>query len=644
MCRDKGYDHADTRQTAYTMIRAALAWPGAAFSFVFLSLLIAVSPWACSQAAGPGTPVAIKVGLIDIDAVGNRTPGGVEVVALRRILQTLGIQFDILVDTKRLPDYRVVYTAGPLLYTTVAQAVADDLHDFVKGGGALVSAGEVGRGFYDLFGVNKQEPSRGRYRLSFSGNDPALAYIDDPRERTISLGNRASHFYDEVIWSHGATLESDALALGFFEDGSAGFSVHSSGKGTAYLLGMSYTESVLRPQAGASYNAERQYANGIEPSADVIMLILKAVYEAAYPVSLCTSPVPYAMTTALVLTHDVDTQTSFLDSLKFAALEQRLGVTSTFFITTKYFKDPKDIGYFNIPANVDAIRKLKAMGWDIGSNAVFHGAALGKAPDGDPSVTQKTYDPLKEITVWGELRVSKELLDAALPDQNTIAYRSGNLVFPRSLIGILQQAGYKYDSTYSANAVLTAFPYFAFERQFVGQAESRVVEIPVSLDESQGYLTPSNVSAVVKNWISVIRANAHYQGTTVLLMHTSDTRTLDYKLRAQEALIKAVTAMGGWVGDLSTVGKFWLDRSRLQVEAEASKDGGLILLLNTADKDLNPALGFAVRGKFTKVSVVDKDGKVLAFDQSRRAETLHLRRTPAPWWDSILKSTRKKGS
>ncbi len=157
---------------------------------------------------------------------------------------------------------------------------------------------------------------------------------------------------------------------------------------------------------------------------------------------------------------------------------------STFFISTKYFTDASDIGYFNVPENVEAARELKRLGWDIGSHTVAHSLRLASAPEGDPAVTRATYDPRSRFTVWGEVKVSKELLDAAIPGQATIGFRSSGLAFPRSLIRILLGCGYLCDSTYSANAVLSAFPFVAFEDQVVGARESRVVEIPVTPDDS----------------------------------------------------------------------------------------------------------------------------------------------------------------
>ena len=71
----------------------------------------------------------------------------------------------------------------------------------------------------------------------------------------------------------------DARSLAIFDDDTVGFLVNHYGRGKACLLGLSYTEAVLLPQIGKDYEAQRKYVNSIEPSADVIMLIIRAIYD-----------------------------------------------------------------------------------------------------------------------------------------------------------------------------------------------------------------------------------------------------------------------------------------------------------------------------------------------------------------------------
>jgi peptidoglycan/xylan/chitin deacetylase (PgdA/CDA1 family) len=573
-------------------------------------------------------PINVRAGFVDIGASGREGHESIEGRALRRCFDIMGIPYDRITDLSLLEEYKVIYTAGALRNSVVDSELVNALYDYVEMGGILVAAGEVGNKLYPLFGIEKYLPARRRYRLSFRGNDVSLKYIDHPNERTISLGNGEKHFYDEVIWSCGYEMSQSSRSLAAFEDDTVGFSVNYYGRGKAYLLGLSYTESVLLPQIGKDYEAQRKYVNFFEPSADVIMLIIRALYEANYSPFVYLSTIPFARPTALILTHDVDAQTSFVDSLKFARLEERYGVKSTFFENTKYFVDWKDIDYYNIEENVNAIRELKRRGWDIGSHTVSHYKKFDSAPEGDPNVTFKSYDPLNKVTVQGEVRVSKELLDRDIPGQNTIAFRSGDLEYPYTLVKVLEEAGYRYNSTYSANDVLTAFPFLALKERTLSSEESSVFEFPVTLDDSLGFLVPNTVDKAVGIWFGVILANMGNEAITVLLMHPSDTRDKTYKLEAQERVMKKLVEVGGWMGDLTDYGNFWRDRHTTSFDTYIDKNGALTIRIKKKANALNAALGFVVGNiKTAKVAVQDSDGFVLDYAAEPRDSKLYLARS-----------------
>jgi len=570
-------------------------------------------------------PVQVHVGLLDVEAAEGRGSGSVEFEALRRIFDIQGIPYRVLTETTQLRRYRVVYMGGLLTNVAVSTETANALYDYVELGNVLVAAGEIGNRVYTLFGVQGHEPSTRRYRLHFSGKDDSFRYLDHPNERTISLGNGEGHFYDDVIWSHGFKPAEGAVSLARFDDGSIGLVKNRYGRGHTYLLGLSYTESVLLPQVGDDFEAQRQYVNSIEPSADVIMLILKAIYESNYSPYVYLSTAPYAKPTALILSHDVDAQTSFVDSLKFAVLEQRYGVTSTFFMNTKYFTDWMDIGYYNIEENRNAIRELHRRGWEIGSHTVSHYKQFSKVEEGDPGVTFKTYDPRKQITVQGEVRVSKELLERDVPGLNTLSFRAGDLEFPHILIRVLEEADYRYDSTYSANDVLTAFPYMAIRERHLGSPESKIIELPVTLDDSLGYLTPKTADRVAQSWLEVAEAHRNNEAITVLLVHPSDTRTESHKLEAQEKLMKGVRAMDGWMGDVRTFGRFWQSRDETDFRVFRESDGTLIIQVDGKEKNLDPMVGFVAGNmKSGRVRVIDSEEKVMAYGITERGSKLFI--------------------
>jgi peptidoglycan/xylan/chitin deacetylase (PgdA/CDA1 family) len=546
--------------------------------------------------------------------------------ALERVVSGVGLPYAVLDDPRSLGRFPVVILAAGPGNADLDPAWREALYAYVEDGGVLVSPAVVGSDLYPLFGINSVSSSRTRTRLTFEGDDLALSYIDHPREQTISLGNGEFVVYDEVVWSHGAEIDPFATALGRFGDHTVGFSMNYYGSGVAYYLGLSFVETVLLPQAGGDYEAQREFVNAVEPSADVIMLLVKAIYEAYTELPVYVGIVPQGRPTALILTHDVDAQDSFVDSLKFARLAQEFGTTSTFFETTKYFRDNADIAYYSAPGNLEAIRELARLGFDIGSHTVTHSYEFDDAPPGSPRVSFETYRPLEELTINGEVRVSKELLDRDLPGQETITFRSGYLAFPRELIGVLEDAGYRYDSSFSANDILTTFPYFALRERRVDAEVSSVVEIPVTFDDALDFLTPDRVDEAVAAWTDVMLAHANNETISVLLIHPSDSGTRDYKLRAQRAAMEYAMALGAWMGNLTEYGEFWRARSRVRIERVLRDDGVVRIHLEASSAEVHPwtTVVVADSGSSVTIELITTDGNTLEHSAVRRGGKVFL--------------------
>jgi len=524
----------------------------------------------------------------------SQTDVDVPTLALKRIPEILGIPYGFAQRPEDLSHYSVVVLAAGPSNANLQPRWREALYRFVENGGILLSPGPVGSDLYPLFGIVETANSRRRYRLTFNGHDPAFAYIDHPREKTISLGNGEKHIYDEVIRTHAVKLATLAEPLGRFDDSTVAFSRNYYGRGIAYYLGISFEEAVLLPQTGGDFEAQRRYVNSFEPSADVIMLLVKALYEAYTQPALYVSVIPEAKPTALILTHDVDAQTSFVDSLKFADVEASFHTTGTYFENTKYFTDAMDIGYYALEENKAAVRELASRGFDIGSHTVSHSYDFDSAGVGSPDVTEQTYRPREEITINGEVRVSKALLDRDIPGQDTVSFRSGYLAFPPDLIRVLENAGYGYDSSFSACDVLTSFPFYAFRERKPGSQPSSVIEIPVTLDDSRDFLTPHNVASAEKQWEQVFDANMANGGITVLLIHPSDTRDRDFKLRAQRALMNHAQKAGAWMGNLTEFGRFYHERSTVTLERVAVHDGMMTIALNQRADQIHPWIGIVV--------------------------------------------------
>lgn len=586
-----------------------------------------------------------------IPPIGNRSEAKqIARTALRRIPEIQGIPYRFIEKPEELADYRAAVLAKAPSNAELTSEWTNALYSFVEHGGVLLSPGLPGSDLYSLLGIRKVRSNHQRERIIFeadssTADDPILAYIDHPNERAISIGNGHDPVYDEVIWSHGASTGPMAEVLGRFDDGSAALVRNYYGRGIAYYLGTGFAETVLLPQTGGDFEAQRKFVNSVEPSADTIMLLLKALYEANVPVPVYLSPIPQGRPTALILTHDVDAQTSFVDSLKFARLAEQFNAKSTFFINTKYFEDRMDIAYYSVPENLEAVQALHRRGHEIASHTVSHALEFDQAPVGSSSVTYTGYRPKKQISINGEVRVSKQLLEQdifaadnqsgagnqrnpALGTKTVDSFRAGYLAYPTELIGVLESAGYRYDSSFSANDILTTFPYFAFQERRPGAEESSVIEIPLTLDDALGFLTEETKEQAVRTWKEIVRAHAANETITVLLIHPSDTRNKTYKLEAQRELMEYARKLGAWMGSIGEFGDFWRARHQVRISGISKTEGSaagnsssLSIRLNLPAKEIHRWTALVLPASFQQSSapetgyntirVLDADGRRL---------------------------------
>ena len=559
----------------------------------------------------------VEAAILDLTARNNAPY--VETFALEHTFDILGLPYIVTDDIKEATGYKVVYTGGMLNNPTLTPEEADLLYDFVDSGGVLVSSVVLGNRYSPLFGIGATQSSKVRFSVNFNvqEKDRALKYLDREEEKKIQLGNRS--FYEEIIWSHGFETK-DATPLATMEDGSTVLSVNYYGQGTAYALGLAYADVILTPQVGKDFEAQREFINVFEPGADVFMLTLKAIYEDTVSPYVYLSTIPHGQETAFIITHDVDAQTSFKNALEYARMESKYGVKSTFFVTTKYFVDDTDIGYYE-PTNIDYIRQVKEMGFDIGSHTVAHSKVFSTFPLGSLDVSRETYDPRIAPSVIGEVKVSKDILDKDF-NQNTVSFRAGDLEYPDSLIEALEETGYLYDATFSANDILTNFAYRALKRRNLNAPQSKVVEVPVIFDDSQGLLTEENWEEMVPIWLDIIWANRDNEAISTLLIHPA---IASYRVKAEEELLKVLIDEDVWIGDLTSYGDFWNARSEVKYKTTL-KDG--LLGINLESNDISPTVSFVIEdsAKVEEIKVFNKRGREIKYQEIKRDGKVFLRR------------------
>jgi hypothetical protein len=574
-------------------------------SLITAVLLLVASGAFCQAGAEPMPEWGVAVLEVGSD-LGARH----EQVALRDCLDLMGIPFLRTADVQEATRRPLVFIGGILLNTELSAPEREALYAYVEHGGVLLATQVQGNEFFPLFGIKHATPSRSNFRVQFtSTQDPALRYVNRPEERTISLGD--PKLYSETVWSTEYATSPGTRVLASYENRAAALIVNAYGRGLAYALGLGFKETTLIPRLARSFEAQRQWINWFEPSGDVFRLLLRGLYEENVHPFLLVHTVPEGKETGLCLSHDVDARESFPNSLAFAKMEAALGVRSTFFVTTKYFLDDTDIGYYT-PERVKWIRQVKELGFEVASHSVSHSLRFEAFPIGSADVNPTNYDP-SHPTLFGEVSVSKQLLDRDL-QQQTAGFRSGYLIYPSDLLGVLEASGYAFDSSVSAQWVLTNYPYFGFRKRSLDSEHSQIVVVPVALDDSRGelaireFLTAETEQEALRIWTDVIRANAENNAITCLLIHPTN---VTYKLETERRLIEANRGSETWIGDVGTVARFWRGRAQLRPSLQKENDGKEAIILNLKQADLpsGQTLVIEARHGAAMPQVLDADGQ-----------------------------------
>jgi hypothetical protein len=519
-------------------------------------------------------------------------------------LKEMGIPFMITRELAQALKHRLVILYPEVDGRTFSIAEALQLETFVRQGGTVFAQDILWGGFKPLFGFKSCISSRKRYGLTFTGSDRVLKYLNRPEEREIRLG---SEHYPEIFWTNGYVPEPGATVLSTFDDGSAALLMNTVGKGRTYLAGLSLLDVVLRSQSNRDFEAERHYVNSFEPGADVWLLILRAWYEtyAADWVRLAT--MPDGLRSMVLLSHDVDWENSFAPGRDFARVERENRASSTFFIQTKYVDDANSKAFFFSP-RIDILRQLRAGGSSLGSHSVIHSRGFNKFDLGSGQETYPAYQPrglgfdtASGATVFGEVRVSKELLDGNIDGQDTIFFRAGHLRVPVSLPEALERSGYRYDSSFTADDVLSNFPYL-LPRGLGFDEDSQIYEFPVTIEDEEA----PGFARRVPQAVEVILANAENGAVNVLLIHSNESAQ---KAHAEDELLRALPPDIGKT-DMLTFAEFWRARDQLQWTVKAGSTDAEVLLEVKAEETVK-GITFEFKHTVSRVS----DGAELLPDQ-----------------------------
>jgi hypothetical protein len=514
------------------------------------------------------------------------TKGDDDILGLIHSLNEMGIPFFVTRDLDHALQHRLVIIYPNADAQTFTESQVRELSQHVQTGGSLFAVNVFAGSLRELLGFSGFEPSRRRYRVDFApASDVILRYLNRPEEQEVPLGDAK---YGDIFWTNGYTPDTKAKVLARFEDGTAALVQKTFGKGSTYLCGVSFHDVVLRNQVDRDFDAQRHYVNAFEPGGDVWMLLLRAWYESSEPDAIRLATIPSGQSSVLLLSHDVDWENSFAPALDFARMEKEHHASSTFFIQTKYVSDYNSSAFF-FGTDLHDLQELFARGFSIGSHSVIHSRGFNHFKLGSGTETFAAYRPhgtgfdtASGATVFGEVLVSKQLLDGELTGQQTTFFRAGHLRVPPSLPEALQRTSYQFDSSFTADDVLSNFPYaLPLDLGFV--EDSGLYEFPVTFEDEGSPPLPQRIDKV----LDVIRANAENGAISVVLIHSNESQT---KLPAEEMILNQLPS-NVTVSDMLSFARFWRARDHLRWTVDAPGNSDEVTLNFQTDE---PASGLTV--------------------------------------------------
>lgn len=524
-------------------------------------------------------------------------------------LKSIGIPFIITTDYKKALEHKVVMVypiiSGAALSPDALQALAA----FPRNGGTLIGIQVLGA-LNEVFGFEEPVPSKQHFEIIIkpdSGNALTREFTD-PKEMQISLGNKER--FKETIGTYSYS-KTQLPPIAVYEDKSTAISQRFYEFGKAYAFGFDIGFLFLKGHNGRHEDFNRSPINDFEPTIDVILRLIKNIYldSDRDAMTLCT--VPYNKELSVCITHNINFRTALEESLDFAKEEKKLGIHSTYFIQTKYIRD-RNASIFNNNDDFKKLRDLFAAGMDLQSNSVSgsplfdqfdQGTGEEVYPDYRPYVM--AWDKTYKGSIFGEMRVSRFLIDHFVPVNNSMCFRSTHLYTPFTYPQSLLATGYRFSSSVSANGSLTHFPFqMNYNREY--DAELDAFEFPLTDDDEIPPYTFDRAASAIR----LAKKIARYGGCYIGQVHPNSTG-----LKVEKAFI---SAMGdrAWYGTIRDFGLWWAARN--EVTLDISKEGGRrVVIVNVPKRMEGLAIMLPIRSTPVAVDGGGKysvDGKLIIFE------------------------------
>ena len=488
-------------------------------------------------------------------------------------LKAIGVPFVITQDYTEALQHRVIWVYPVLSGRVLPEPALRGLADHVTHGGTLIANEVYGGGFLPLFGFREMVPSMTHRRLIWSTTSPLTASFQDPKEQTLRLAPDDPRRAQPIGSYHFTQPLTTPLAT--YDDGTAAVLARSVGKGHAYVFGLDLGFLFMKGYTLREEGLTEAYDNRFEPVLDVFLRLIREIYRHEEPHAVTIHPVPHNRAVTVMLTHDIDAQTSMANALTYAALEQRHGIVGTYFVQTKYLRDFND-DILLTPQAVHEMQQLAQLGMELGSHTVAHSKVLDHFPMGTGQETFPEYAPFvhtrltaSNATVLGELRISKFLIDRLAAPTPIVSFRPGELSNPAGLAQALMATGYRYSSSATANNSLTHLPYQLTVSR-AGTAETPIFEFPVTIEDEE----LPEMGSRVQDGIVLAQKIARYGGLVNVLIHPN---ILGHKYAFEEQFIQAVSPFA-WFASVGQFGAWWAVRNDTDIDVVETSTGPSLIV------------------------------------------------------------------
>lgn len=496
------------------------------------------------------------------------------------MMQLTGLPYDTTSSIDTALQYPVIITASRIIDTALNLAQRTQFINYVNSGGILITSSLRDTALFPLFGVNTSESDDSLLSITFDtlSHPQYFDLVNDSLEVTVSIGDSSfTNFFTR------AYQPTTAQVLATYEDGRCALAMNTYGSGKTYLFGPDFRDIVLRPQLNMDLEAQRVYSNGFEVSTDVFVFVLRNMIRQHIPNSVYKYTSPGNSSSALLLTHDVDSYSSIDTMGRFSVFEEARGISAQYNITTRYMSDTWMSAYYT--GNENRVDSLLMHGHVLASHSVGHFPDFNEDevfPYGTLGNSMISYTPAytsgetSNGTVLGELEVSKDILEVTygVPIRS---FRAGHLCYPDSLIMGLAATNYEFNSTNSANDVLTGFPFYPNVERSFSSPVSTVLEIPMTISDvfKDDPIADTNKTLKVHIWRDQITKYDQNNAPVTLLIHPNR----KFKLEAMKNLLDSIPS-SMVIFPFQKYGEYWRKRDSLQFHTNLVNDTLYVMMDN----------------------------------------------------------------